>query len=95
MKFYYTYILANQKNGTLYAGVTSDLISRVWEHKNNCVEGFTKRYTVHKLVFFEMHESIETALLREKQIKRWRRKWKLALVEEKNPTWLDLSHNLF
>jgi putative endonuclease len=71
------YILASRRNGTLYVGVTSDLIKRVWEHKNDLVEGFTKRYSVHTLVWYEQHESMPTAIQREKAIKEWRRKWKL------------------
>jgi putative endonuclease len=84
------YMLASQKNGTLYIGVTSDLAKRVWEHKNNIVEGFTKEYRVHQLVWFELHESMESAILREKRLKEWKRKWKLALIERTNPNWQDL-----
>jgi putative endonuclease len=83
-------MLASQKNGTLYIGVTSDLAKRVWEHKNNIVEGFTKEYRVHQLVWFELHESMESAILREKRLKEWKRKWKLALIERTNPNWQDL-----
>jgi putative endonuclease len=83
-------MLASQKNGTLYIGVTSDLAKRVWEHKNNIVEGFTKEYRVHHLVWFELHESMESAILREKRLKEWKRKWKLALIERTNPNWQDL-----
>ena len=84
------YILASKRNGTLYVGVTSNLVKRIWEHKNNMVEGFTKRYTVHRLVWYELHESMESALTREKRLKNWKRKWKLELIETKNPKWLDL-----
>ena len=84
------YILASKRNGTLYIGVTSNLVKRIWEHKNNMVEGFTKRYTVHRLVWYELHESMESALTREKRLKNWKRKWKLELIETKNPKWLDL-----
>jgi putative endonuclease len=84
------YILASGRNGTLYAGVTSDLIKRVWEHKNNIVAGFTKRYGVHTLVWYEVHETMESAIRREKAIKEWKRKWKIQLIEEKNPNWADL-----
>ena len=84
------YILASKRNGTLYVGVTSNLVKRIWEHKNNMVEGFTKRYTVHRLVWYELHESMESALTREKRLKSWKRKWKLELIETKNPKWLDL-----
>ena len=84
------YIIASKSNGTLYIGVTSNLVKRIWEHKNNMVEGFTKRYTVHRLVWYELHESMESALTREKRLKNWKRKWKLELIETKNPKWLDL-----
>jgi putative endonuclease len=84
------YILASKRNGTLYIGATSDLIKRVWEHKNGMVEGFTKRYSVHRLVWYEMHESIESAITREKRIKEWKRTWKLELIESANPEWEDL-----
>jgi putative endonuclease len=83
-------MLASQRNGTLYIGVTSDLIKRVWEHKNKFVEGFTKQYEVHQLVWFEPHEDVEQAILREKQIKKWNRAWKVNLIEEANPYWNDL-----
>jgi len=88
------YILASQKNGTIYAGVTSDLVKRCWEHKQELVEGFTKRYTIHNLVYFELHETMTDAIQREKQIKKWRRAWKLSLIEEHNPEWLDLSSEI-
>jgi putative endonuclease len=83
------YILASKRNGTLYIGVTSDLVRRIWEHKNNIVEGFTKRYNVHRLVWYEMHESMESAIAQEKRLKNWRRKWKLELIESNNPNWID------
>jgi len=88
------YILASQRNGTLYTGVTSDLIKRVWEHKNDQAEGFTKKYAVHLLVYFEQHEDMNAAITREKQIKKWNRAWKLRLIEEKNPNWNDLYETL-
>lgn len=88
------YILASRRNGTLYVGVTSDLVKRVWEHKNNVVPGFTKRYGVHVLVWYEIHENMETAILREKAIKEWKRAWKLELVEKSNPEWQDLYPEL-
>ena len=88
------YVLASKKNGTLYVGVTSDLVKRVWEHKNNFVDGFTKKYKVHSLVYFEMHENMEAAITREKQIKFWKRCWKLELIEKKNPLWKDLYDDL-
>ena len=80
----------NRDNGTLYVGVTSDLVQRIWQHKNDYVEGFTKRYGVHTLVWFEGHESMESAIAREKAIKEWKREWKLELIEKVNPTWRDL-----
>ncbi|MEX2163111.1 MAG: GIY-YIG nuclease family protein [Sulfuricaulis sp.] len=84
------YILASSRNGTLYVGVTSDLIKRVWEHKNDLVPGFTKRYSVHELVWYELHDSMESAIVREKAIKEWKRRWKLELIEHENPEWKDL-----
>ncbi|MCK5241514.1 GIY-YIG nuclease family protein [bacterium] len=84
------YILASRNNGTLYVGVTSNLIKRVWEHKNHLVEGFTKRYAVHRLVWYEAHESMESAIVREKAIKEWKRKWKIELIEKNNPGWIEL-----
>ncbi len=84
------YILANERNGTLYTGVTSDLVKRIWEHKNNLVEGFTEKYDVHMLVWFEQHETMESAISREKAIKAWKRAWKLELIEKSNPEWEDL-----
>ena len=88
------YLLASRRNGTLYIGVTSDLIKRVWEHKNDWVEGFTKRYGVHLLVWYELHEGMESAIVREKQLKEWRRKWKLELIESTNRNWEDLYYRL-
>ena len=84
------YILASKRNGTLYIGVTSDLVKRVWEHNSNVVEGFTKRYGVHRLVWYELHENMDSAIQREKQLKEWKRQWKLELIEDTNPNWLDL-----
>ncbi len=78
------YILASKRNGTLYIGVTSNLVKRVWEHKNDMVEGFTKRYGVHLLVWYEIHENMESALTREKRLKSWKRKWKVELIERQN-----------
>lgn len=88
------YILASKRNGTLYIGVTSDLIKRVWEHKNNMVEGFTKRYGVHQLVWYEIHDNMESAMEREKRLKNWKRAWKLKLIEGVNPDWEDLYHRI-
>ncbi len=90
MKAPCVYILANKPNGTLYIGVTSNLAQRVWQHKNDLVEGFTKRYGVHSLVWYEAHESMESAITREKMLKRWKRAWKIRLIEKGNPSWLDL-----
>ncbi len=84
------YILASEKYGTLYIGVTSDLIKRVWEHKNDVVPGFTKRYCAHMLVWFEQHETMESAISREKALKAWKRDWKLNLIEATNADWRDL-----
>ena len=90
MKRYFVYILSSQRNGTLYIGVTNDLTKRVYEHKNNLVEGFTKKYEVHLLVYFEEFHNIDEAITREKQLKRWKRAWKLRLMESSNPEWNDL-----
>lgn len=86
--------MASRRNGTLYVGVTSDIIKRVWEHKNDVVAGFTKRYQVHALVWFELHPTMESAIEKEKSIKNWKREWKLALIEEMNPQWKDLYPGL-
>jgi putative endonuclease len=88
------YILASKRNGTLYIGVTSNLIKRVWEHKNKLVKGFSKQYDVHQLVWYELHESMESAILREKRVKGWKRSWKLNLIERMNPDWKNLYHSL-
>ena len=90
MKVPCVYILASKQNGTLYVGVTSNLVRRVWEHKNDVVKGFTKLHGVHGLVWYEVHESMEGAISREKDIKRWKRAWKIRLIERKNPDWSDL-----
>ena len=84
------YILASRRNGTLYVGVTSDLSKRVWEHKSDLVKGFTRKYGVHCLVYFEQHADMAGAITREKQIKKWNRAWKLELIERANPEWRDL-----
>ncbi|MDA1163613.1 MAG: GIY-YIG nuclease family protein [Planctomycetota bacterium] len=88
------YILASKRNGTLYVGVTSDLPGRVWQHKNGIAEGFTKTYGVHMLVYFELHDDMESAIIREKRIKKWNRAWKLRLIEEMNPDWNDLYDSI-
>ena len=84
------YILASQRNGTFYIGVTSDIAKRVWEHRNNLVAGFTQKYAVHRLVYYELHGDMMSAIAREKQLKKWYRAWKIRLIEEHNPTWHDL-----
>jgi|SRR5579885_535385 len=93
-KTYYVYILANKRNGTLYIGVTNNLIKRVYEHKNNLVEGFTKKYRVPMLVYYEIINSIEEAIKREKRLKKWDRNSKLSLIERKNPEWEDLYEEI-
>ena len=84
------YILSNTRNGTLYTGVTSNLIKRVWEHRNNLVDGFSKKHSTHMLVYYETHDDMISAITREKQIKAWKRQWKIRLIEESNPYWRDL-----
>ncbi|WP_165394477.1 MULTISPECIES: GIY-YIG nuclease family protein [Pseudoxanthomonas] len=84
------YLMASERNGTLYVGVTSNLVARVWQHRNHVVEGFTDRYDIGMLVWYELHGTMESAILREKQIKKWNRAWKLRLIQEGNPQWLDL-----
>jgi putative endonuclease len=90
MKTCYIYLMASKKNGTLYLSVTNDLVHRVWQHKDNVHEGFTKRYGVHRLVWYKATTDIETAIRREKQMKKWRRQWKINLIEKDNPEWKDL-----
>ncbi|MBM7850600.1 putative endonuclease [Methylopila capsulata] len=90
MKSFFVYILASQPRGTLYVGVTSDLPKRVWRHRESLVRGFTKTYGVHRLVWFEPHESAESAIQREKRLKTWLRSWKIELIEQSNPHWDDL-----
>jgi len=94
MKNYYVYMLASGRNGTLYTGITSDLLKRAWEHKNKVVEGFTKEYDVNRLVYYECHDDPESAILREKQIKKWNRQWKINLIEKENSGWKDLYDDL-
>ena len=93
-KQFYTYILASQRNGTLYVGVTSNIIKRIWEHKNKVVEGFTKKYGVANLVYYEVHQTAEAAIAREKRLKFWQRQWKLELIEKHNPEWKDLYEKI-
>ncbi|QWR76616.1 GIY-YIG nuclease family protein [Candidatus Magnetomonas plexicatena] len=91
MKQYYVYIMASKRNGTLYTGVTSDLLKRVYEHKNDMVDGFTKKYKAHTLVYYETTNDINVAIEKEKQIKKWKRQWKIRIIEENNPEWNDIS----
>ncbi len=94
MKTYYVYIMASKKNGVLYIGITSDLKKRVYEHKNDFADGFTKKYIVHKLVYCESTNDVTAAITREKQIKKWKRQWKIDLIEKDNPDWRDLYDDL-
>jgi putative endonuclease len=91
---YYVYILASKRNGTLYIGITSDLKKRIFEHKNDLIEGFTKKYGVHDLVYYEQTNDVKSAIEREKALKKWKRSWKLALIEGENPDWKDLYYLL-
>ena len=93
-KYYFVYLLVSKPYGTLYTGVTSDLILGAWQHKNDFVECFTKKYGVHRLVYYEQCESIESAINREKQIKKWKRRWKLELIEKMNPDWKDIYNDI-
>ncbi len=95
MKLPCVYILTSKRNGTLYIGVTSDLVTRIWQHKNNLVESFSKQYGVHTLVWYESHDTMESAIAREKALKKWRRDWKLELIERDNPGWRDLYEDLW
>ena len=88
------YILASERNGTLYIGVTSDLVKRIWEHKNNLIKGFTRRYSVHHLVWYELHDSMNSAIEHEKNIKEWKRAWKIRLIEKDNPNWNDIYDSI-
>ena len=90
MKDYFVYILASKMQGTLYTGITSDLPGRVYQHKNDLIAGFTKRYGVHRLVWYEIHGDVYVAIAREKQIKKWNRAWKIRMIEKDNPNWRDL-----
>ena len=87
---YHVYILASKRNGTLYIGITNHLIKRIHEHKNDTIEGFSQKYGAHNLVYFERHTDVRYAILREKQIKKWNRAWKIKLIEQNNPEWIDL-----
>jgi len=90
MKEYFVYILASKRNGTLYIGMTNDLIKRVFEHKSDIIEGFTKKYSVHILVYYERFSDVYSAIAREKRLKKWKRQWKIDLIEKDNPQWRDL-----
>ncbi len=94
MKKGYVYVMTNKKFGTLYIGVTSDLIKRIWEHKEKNTEGFTKKYNLNRLVYYEIHENIESAIYREKQMKEWNRNWKLRQIIDFNPEWKDLYDDI-
>ncbi|MDQ3027606.1 MAG: GIY-YIG nuclease family protein [Pseudomonadota bacterium] len=94
-KQFAVYILASQRNGTLYIGVTSNLPKRVWEHREGVVDGFSKDHSCKTLVWYELHDNAESAITREKQVKKWNRIWKLSLIEKTNPDWKDLSRGLF
>ena len=87
-------MLASKRNGTLYIGVTSDLVQRVWQHKNHVVDGFSKKYRTDMLVWYELHGDMESAILREKAMKEWKRAWKLRVIEEQNPDWRDLYDDI-
>jgi putative endonuclease len=94
MKTYYVYILASKKNGTLYIGVTSDLKKRIYEHRSHLIKGFTEKYNVTKLVYFEQVTLAESAIKREKQLKKWKRDWKIQIIEKNNPNWEDVYHSI-
>ena len=95
MKTYYVYIMTNKKNGTLYIGVTGNLERRVYEHKQKLIEGFTKKYNLHKLVYYESGTDVSSVITREKQLKKWLRKWKIELIEKENPDWVDLANDWY
>ena len=90
----YVYILASNRNGTLYVGSTTNLVKRIWEHKNKVISGFTAKYNVHQLVYYEVHQDIMEAARRERRLKNWCRKWKLNIIEQFNPTWRDLYEEI-
>jgi len=94
MNSYFVYILSNKKRGTLYIGLTNNLLRRLYEHKNGLIDGFTKRYNIKMLVYFETTSNIQAAIEREKKLKKWNRAWKINIIEKNNPEWKDLSENL-
>ena len=94
MRQYFVYILASKRNGTLYIGVTNNLLKRVYEHKNDLIGGFTKKYYIHNLVYYEVYRNISDAINREKRMKKWKRQWKIELIEETNPQWRDLYSDI-
>jgi putative endonuclease len=94
-KQYYVYLLASKPYGTLYTGVTSNLLQRIYQHKNKLADGFTKKYNVHQLVYYEVYSEVREAIMREKRIKNWHRQWKINLIEQSNPHWADLAIGLF
>ena len=91
---YYIYIMTNKKRGTLYIGVTNDILRRSYEHKNELMRGFTKQYKLHKLIYIEEFQYVEEAIMREKQLKRWHRQWKINLIESVNPSWIDFAEEM-
>ena len=93
-KYHYIYIITNKKQGTLYTGITSDLLKRIWQHKNKVVKGFTNKYNLDKLVYYETSEVVDNAITREKQLKNWKRQWKIELIEKENPEWKDLYQEM-
>jgi putative endonuclease len=93
-KYYYVYIITNKKNGALYIGVTSDIVKRVWEHKQKFIDGFTKRYNIYKLIYFEQFIESMNAIKREKRLKKYNRQWKIDLIEKRNPQWNDLYEQI-
>ncbi len=94
MKNFYVYIICNKRNGSLYTGITSELIKRIYEHKNKLVDGFTMKYDIQRLVWYEIHNTAESAIAREKRMKKWERKWKLEIIEKDNPGWNDLYDDI-
>jgi len=94
MPTFYVYIMTNKRNGTLYTGVSGDLIRRTYQHKHDLIDGFTKRYGLHRLVYYEETTDINSAIIREKQIKKWKRNWKIKLIEKANPEWRDLYEEI-